>query len=178
MFIKTFDVEASFNRILRSVSEGAGDITTFIFGFGLGAFELWKETTCQEARSRMFLMAQIWFTLSRLHLQESPIYRPWMLLGISAKQSTRPWLPMHCFERWIFNGGTLPVITTAFVGYPPQAPLGVQFHHSTIAVYKVFERIQSGAGRPDIAVLPAGTDIVQLNVVYSNCSLSILLSKS
>jgi hypothetical protein len=74
-----------------------------------------------------------------------------------------------------FNGGTLPVITAAFVGYPP---LGVQFHHSTIAAYKVFERIQSGAGHPDIAVLPAGTNIVQLNVVYSNCSLSILLSKS
>ena len=74
-----------------------------------------------------------------------------------------------------FAGGALPVIPAGFVGYPP---LGVQFHHSTIAAYKVLERIQTGAGLPDILALPAGTNIVQLNVVYSNCALSILLIKS
>ncbi len=74
-----------------------------------------------------------------------------------------------------FTGGALPIIPTGSVIYPP---LGVKFHHSTIAAYKVLERIQSGAGLPDIARLPAGTNIVQLNVIYSNCALSILLIKS
>mmetsp|Transcript_19988 Transcript_19988/g.41935 ORF Transcript_19988/g.41935 Transcript_19988/m.41935 type:complete len:100 (-) Transcript_19988:188-487(-) len=74
-----------------------------------------------------------------------------------------------------FAGGALPVIPAGFVGYPP---LGVKFHHYTVAAYKVLERIQSGAGLPHIMALPAGTNIVQLNVVYSNCALRILMMKS
>jgi hypothetical protein len=74
-----------------------------------------------------------------------------------------------------FSRDVFPVIPAGFVAYPL---LGFKFHHSTIAAYKVLERIQSGVWLPDIVALPAGTNLVQLNVVYSNCALSMLMIKS
>jgi hypothetical protein len=61
---------------------------------------------------------------------------------------------------------------------PMEAPaLGVKFHHSTIAAYKVLERIQSGDGLPNIAALAPNTAITRLNIIYSNCALHLMLHK-
>ena len=66
-------------------------------------------------------------------------------------------------------------IAPAFAGFavlPPmagwiqQAVTNFTIPPFMIAAYKVLERIQTGAGLPDIMALPAGTNPVQLNVVY------------
>jgi hypothetical protein len=57
-------------------------------------------------------------------------------------------------------------------------PGGIKFNHYTLALYKVMERIQSGIGLPAIAALPTGTFIVRLQVLYSNCMLSVLIKKA
>jgi hypothetical protein len=157
------------------VSEGGGDITTFKFGYESEAFNLWKENYLPKNNEKDVLD------------NSDPVYNiapafavgaqlpPMAAVGLICQAVTKALVTYAPLRKADFAGGALPVIPDGFVGYPP---LGVQFHHSTIAAYKVFERIQTGAGLPDILALPAGTNIVQLNVVYSNCALSILMIKS
>lgn len=157
------------------VSEGGGDITILQFGFGSEAYKIWKEHHLPGGKEPDVLD------------DSDPIYNiapafaggallpPMAAVGFINQAVTNALVTYAPLRKADFSGGALPVIPAGFVGYPP---LGVKFHHSTIAAYKVLERIQSGTGLPDIMALPAGTNIVQLNIVYSNCALSILLIKS
>ena len=60
---------------------------------------------------------------------------------------------------------------------PVPTPPGIKFNHSTLAAYRVLERIQTGEGLPSIAALAPGTAITRLNIYYSNCVISFLLRK-
>ena len=72
-------------------------------------------------------------------------------------------------------GAPLPHVTLA----PPPvfAGLGVKYHHATMACFKVFERIQQGLLLPSISACPHGTALTHIQVLYSNCGLSILVTK-
>lgn len=159
----------------KIVSEGGGDITILQFSFGSEAFELWKEHYLPGGKEQDILDNSDPIYNIAPAFAEGASLPPltsvgWILQAVAKALVT--YAPLRKVE---FSEGALPLIPAEFVGLPP---LGVKFHHSTIAAYKVFERIQSGEGLPDIAGLPLGTNIAQLNVVYSNCALSILLIKS
>ena len=160
----------------KIVSEGGGDITILQFGFGSEAYELWKEHYLPGGKEPDILDESDPVYNIAPAFAEGAHLLPMTAVGFVIQAVTKALVTYAPLRKMNFaGGGALPVIPADFVGYPP---LGVKFHHSTIAAYKVIERIQSGAGLPDIAVLPTGTNMVQLNVVYSNCALSILMIKS
>jgi hypothetical protein len=159
----------------KIVSEGGGDITILQFGFGSEAYEIWKEHYLPGGKEPDALDdSDPVFNIAPA-FAGGALLPPMAAVGLIFQAVTKALVTYAPLRKVHFAGGALPVIPVGFVGYPP---LGVKFHHSTIAAYKVLERIQSGAGLPDIMALPAGTNIVQLNVVYSNCALSILMVKS
>ena len=154
------------------VSEGGGDITILKFDFGSEAYELWKEHYLPGGEDPDVLDdSDPVFNIAPA-FGGGALQPPLAAVGGINQEVTKALVTYASLRK--VHGGALPVIPAGFVGYPP---LGVKFHHSTIAAYKVLERIQTGAGLPAIMALPAGTSIVQLNVVYSNCALSILLVK-
>lgn len=159
----------------KVVSEGGGDITILQFGFGSEAYEIWKEHHLPEGKEPDVLDNSDPVYNVAPAFVEGATLPPMAAVGGIYQAVTNALITYAPLRKANFVDGTLPVIPVDFVGYPP---LGVKFHHSTIAAYKVLERIQNGAGLPDIMALPVGTNIVQLNVVYSNCALSILLIKS
>ena len=157
------------------VSEGGGDITILKFGFGSEAYEIWKEHYLPGGKEPDVLDdSDPVFNIAPA-FGGGALQPPLAAVGGINQAVTKALVTYASLRKVNFAGGALPVIPAGFVGYPP---LGVKFHHSTIAAYKVLERIQTGAGLQAIMALPAGTSIVQLNVVYSNCALSILLVKS
>jgi len=164
------------SKSCKIVSEGGfGEITIFQLRLGSEAYEIWKEHYLPEGKEPDVLD------------NSDPVYNiapafavdqllpPMEAIGGIHQAVTKALVTYAPLRKADFANGTLPVISPEFVGYPQ---LGVKFHHSTMAAYKVLERIQTGEGLPDIMSLPAGTNIVQLNVVYSNCALSIVLVKS
>jgi hypothetical protein len=66
-----------------------------------------------------------------------------------------------------------PPVPLELVPTPP----GIKFNHSTLAAYRVLERIQTGEGLPSIAALAPGTAIARLNIYYANCIITFLLRK-
>lgn len=163
------------SKSCKVVSEGGGDITILQLGFGSEAYEIWKEHHLPGGKEPDVLDDSDPVYNIAPAFAEGAILPPMAAVGNIYQAVTKALVTYAPLRKANFADGTLPVIPADFVGYPP---LGVKFHHSTIAAYKVLERIQNGAGLPDIMALPVGTNIVQLNVVYSNCALSILLIKS
>ena len=159
----------------KIVSEGGGDITILQFGFGSEAYEIWKNHHLPGGKEPDVLDDSDPVYNIAPAFAEGAIMPPMTAVGNIHQAVTKALVTYAPLRKKSFANETLPVIPAEFVGYPQ---LGVKFHHSTIAAYKVLERIQTGEGLPDIMALPAGTNIVQLNVVYSNCALSILLVKS
>jgi hypothetical protein len=156
------------------VSEGGGDITIFKFGYESEAFNLWKEHYLPKNKEKDVLdnSDPVFIITPAFGGANVP---PLAAVGPILQAVAKALVSYAPLRKADFAGGALPFIPAAHVVLPP---LGVKFHHATIAAYKVLERIQTGAGLPDILALPAGTNIVGLNVVYSNCALSILLVKS
>jgi hypothetical protein len=144
------------------------------FGFGSEAYEFWKEHYLPGGKEPDILDNSDPVYNIAPAFTEGVHLPPMAAFGFIFQAVTKA-LVTYAPLRKVHFAGALPFIPAGFIGCPP---LGVKFHHSTIAAYKVLERIQSGAGLPDIVALPAGTNIVQLNVVYSNCALSILMIKS
>ncbi len=72
-------------------------------------------------------------------------------------------------------GAPLPHVN--LVPPPVFAGLGVKYHHATLACFKVFERIQEGELLPSITACPHGSALTHIQVLYSNCGLSILVTK-
>jgi len=159
----------------KIVSEGGGEITILQFGFGSEAYEIWKEQHLPGGKEPDVLDGSDPIYNIAPAFADGAVLPPMAAVGGICQAVTKALVTYAPLQKENFASEGLPVIPADFVGYPP---LGVKFHHSTIAAYKVLERIQSGAGLPYIMALPAGTNIVQLNVVYSNCALSILLVKS
>ena len=159
----------------KIVNEGGGNITIFQFDFGSEAYEIWKEQHLPGGKEPDVLDDSDPVYNIAPAFAEGAVLPPMAAVGDIFQAVTKALVTYAPLRKVNFANGTLPVIPSEFVGYPP---LGIKFHHSTIAAYKVLERIQSGAGLTDIMALPAGTNIVQLNVVYSNCALSIPLVKS
>ena len=76
-------------------------------------------------------------------------------------------------RRSAFNGAAVPPVPLILTDQPR---MGVRFHHGTISSRMVMERIEIGQGLP-ITALPARTLLVQLNIAYANCALSLDLVK-
>lgn len=163
------------SKSCKIVSEGGGDITIFQFSFGSKAYEIWKEHHLPGGKEPDVLDDSDPVYNIAPAFAGGAILPPMAAVWGINQAVTKALVTYAPLRKFDFARGALPVIPAGFVGYPP---LGVKFHHSTIAAYKVLERIQTGTGLPDIMALPAGTNIVQLNIVYSNCALSILLVKS
>jgi hypothetical protein len=156
------------------VSQGGGDITILQFGLGSEAFKLWKEHYLPGGNEPDILDDSDPVYNIAPAFARGAIIPPLAAVGFIIQDVAKALATYAPLRKVHLNGGALPVIPLALVGYPP---LGFTFHHSTISAYKVLERIQTGVGLPNIAALAPGTNIVQLNVVYSNCALSILLVK-
>jgi hypothetical protein len=158
----------------KIVSQGGGDITILQFGLGSEAFKLWKEHYLPGGNEPDILDDSDPVYNIAPAFARGAIIPPLAAVGFIIQDVAKALATYAPLRKVHFNGGALPVIPLAFVGCPP---LGFTFHHSTISAYKVLERIQTGVGLPNIAALAPGINIVQLNVVYSNCALSILLVK-
>lgn len=66
-------------------------------------------------------------------------------------------------------GGPFAVLAAVPPVAPPMAAGPFPYHHSTIAMWKVQERIETGINCPSITAVPAGAILADLSVTYTNC---------